>query len=56
MTYDHVVKHDGIYYAAGEMVPDDEVKAESTVSPFSSNDGDIETPAPAAKRGRQPKK
>ena len=48
MTYDHVVKHDGIYYAAGEMVPDDEVKA--------SNNGDIETPAPAAKRGRPSKK
>lgn len=56
MTYDHVVKHDGIYYAAGEMVPDDEVKAEKIVSPLPSNNGDIETPAPAAKRGRPSKK
>lgn len=56
MIYDHVVKHDGIYYAAGDMVPDDEVKAENITSPLSYNDGDIETPAPAARRGRPSKK
>lgn len=56
MTYDHVVKHDGIYYAAGEMVPDDEAKAEDVISPLPSENGDVETPAPAAKRGRPSKK
>lgn len=56
MIYDHVVKHDGIYYAAGEMVPDDGVKAENTISPLPSDNGDIEVTAPAAKRGRPSKK
>lgn len=52
MVFDHVVNHNGIYYAAGEDVPVEQ-KTEKTSAPFVSADKD-EMPK-TKKRGRPAK-
>ena len=58
MTYDHVVNKNGIYYAAGEEVPEDNVSVEPQVeeqeSPVANEESTEEPEKP--KRGRPPKK
>lgn len=53
MVYDHIVKHNGVIYKAGEEVPD-----EASSLPFWSNDvsdDDIVLETAPAKRGRRKK-
>lgn len=60
MIYDHIVKHNGKYYAAGENVPENVTPslAENTEN-FWDSDSALETEVPSvtmgARRGR-PKK
>ena len=55
MIYDHVVNKNGVYYAAGDEVPEDNVSTEPSVEeqevPVKSEES-TEKP----KRGRSPKK
>lgn len=43
MIYDHVVNYNGIYYQAGENVPDDKEKGKSFDLPFSDSEIAFET-------------
>lgn len=54
MKYDHIVKINGQYYAAGQEIPDaKKVKGEANELPFSDSDITLETEP--VRRGR-PKK
>lgn len=57
MKYDHIVNHNGVYYKAGEDVPDELMgdKNESSCLPNSFNVDDEVTEQSTPKRGR-PKK
>ena len=55
MVFDHVVNHNGIYYAAGEDVPVEQ-KTEKTSAPFVSADKDEMPKVETKKRGRPAKK
>lgn len=58
MIYDHVVNKNGVYYAAGDEVPEDNVSTEPSVEeqevPVKSKESTEEPEKP--KRGRSPKK
>ena len=54
MVYDHVVKHNGVYYPAGVDVPDGEVKEKAEVKKASAILDDEEI-IPKKKPGRPPK-
>nr|DAR14900.1 MAG TPA: hypothetical protein [Caudoviricetes sp.] len=62
MIYDHVVNKNGVYYAAGDEVPEDNVSTEPSVEesvkeqevPVKSEESTEEPEKP--KRGRSPKK
>lgn len=58
MIYDHVVNKNGVYYAAGDEVPEDNVSTEPSVEeqevPVKSEESTEESEKP--KRGRSPKK
>ena len=58
MIYDHVVNKNGVYYAAGDEVPEDNVSTEPSVEeqevPVKSEEPTEEPEKP--KRGRSPKK
>lgn len=57
MKYDHIVNYNGVYYKAGEDVPDELTgdRNESSCLPNSFNVDDEVTESPTPKRGR-PKK
>ena len=57
MKYDHIVNHNGVYYKAGEDVPDELEgdRGESSCLPNSFNVGDSMEEPSTSKRGR-PKK
>lgn len=50
MKYDHIVNHNGIYYRAGQDVPENEEREANTELPFSDISEEIINPSP--KRGR----
>lgn len=50
MKYDHIVNHNGIYYRAGQDVPENEEREANTELPFSDISAEIIKPSP--KRGR----
>ena len=50
MKYDHIVNHNGIYYRAGQDVPENEEMEANTELPFSDISEEIIKPTP--KRGR----
>lgn len=54
MVFDHVVNHNGIYYAAGEDVPVEQ-KTEKPSAPFVSADKDEMPKVETKKRGRPAK-
>ena len=58
MIYDHVVNKNGVYYAAGDEVPEDNVSTEPSVEeqevPVKSEESTEEPEKP--KRERSPKK
>lgn len=51
MVFDHVVNHNGIYYAAGEDVPVEQ-RTEKPSAPFVSADKDEMPKVESKKRGR----
>ena len=58
MKYDHIVKKNGVYYSAGDDVPDETIntiKEETKIDTNTFSDEDIELETTPAKRGR-PKK
>lgn len=55
MVFDHVVNHNGIYYAAGEDVPVEQ-KTEKPSAPFVSPKADDVPKKETKKRGRPAKK
>lgn len=55
MVFDHVVNHNGIYYAAGEDVPVEQ-RTEKPSAPFASADKDEMPKVETKKRGRPAKK
>lgn len=61
MIYDHVVNKNGVYYVAGDEVPEDNVSTEPSVEeqevPVKSEESTEEPEEPEKpKRGRSPKK
>ena len=61
MIYDHVINKNGVYYAAGDEVPEDNVSTEPSVEeqevPVKSEESTEEPEEPEKpKRGRSPKK
>lgn len=61
MIYDHVVNKNGVYYAAGDEVSEDNVSTEPSVEeqevPVKSEESTEEPEEPEKpKRGRSPKK